>query len=188
MIAPWPRGIGHPVDLHHLYNNASDSEVARYFLSFDSYRRCEALAYFMMWAPPRRCLRAFLDYGDMCDAPWVYRSNMADALRSALAKIALTDVLDLDGRAFYAELPDPVPIWRGCERGRERGISWTTSRQVAEGFARGKRCINSVPTLAQAVIPKAHVFGVFLERKEHEIAVDYRRLRKLKIDLPAHIT
>jgi hypothetical protein len=33
-----------------------------------------------------------------------------------------------------------------------------------------------------AYIPKEHVFAVFLDREEHEIAVDPRRLRRLKIE------
>ena len=48
--------------------------------------------------------------------------------------------------------------------------------------AANKRCINRNPTLVSAYIPKEHVFGVFLNHKEHEIAVDPRRLRQLKIE------
>jgi hypothetical protein len=75
-----------------------------------------------------------------------------------------------------------IPIFRGCERGRERGLYWTIDPAVARGFAAGKRCINRNPTLASAYIPREHVFGVFISRKESEIVVDYRRLRRLKIE------
>jgi hypothetical protein len=78
-----------------------------------------------------------------------------------------------------------IAIYRGCQRGRERGLSWTTDIKVAEGFAAGKRCINSMPTLVTAVIPKAYVFGVFIERKESEITIDPRRLRRLQAKAPA---
>ena len=33
-------------------------------------------------------------------------------------------------------------------------------------------------------IPKQHIFGVFLSRKESDLAVDYRQLRKLKAGAP----
>jgi len=34
------------------------------------------------------------------------------------------------------------------------------------------------PTLVCAEIPKIHIFGVFCNRSEHEIVLDYRRLPK----------
>jgi hypothetical protein len=130
--------------------------------------------------PPRRCLRTWLEWADSVDCPWNYRSVFADALRRSLAAVPLTQALSPDALAFYTSLPDPAPVWRGCERGRERGLSWTTDRKVAAGFARGMRCRNAVPTLVQAEIPKRHLFGVFVERNESEVAVDPRRLRKLQ--------
>jgi len=88
-------------------------------------------------------------------------------------------VLEADELAFYDALPETIAVWRGCEAGRERGLSWTIDRSVAEGFAIGKRCINRVPTLVRADIPKQHVFAVFSSRNEHEITLDPRRLRRL---------
>jgi hypothetical protein len=97
----------------------------------------------------------------------------------ACSKISLADVLSPDERSYCNALPDPVPVWRGCEQGRERGLHWTTYRVVAERFAGGLRCINPRPTLVSALIPKRHIFAVFLERQEHEIVLDPRRLRRL---------
>ena len=65
----------------------------------------------------------------------------------------VADLLPPAARTFYEALPDPVPVWRGCDRG-ERGVHWTTWRAVAEGFATGKRCLNAHPILASAEIPK----------------------------------
>ena len=84
-----------------------------------------------------------------------------------------------------SSLDAEVPIYRGCEKGCERGLHWTIDRAVAAAFAEGKRCGNRNPTLVSAYIPKEHVFAVFLNRKEQEIVADYRRLRRLKIE-PAH--
>jgi hypothetical protein len=124
-------------------------------------------------------LQLFLDWGNMCDAPWPWRAAFADNLRWACHDARLADLLEPDERAFFEALPPLVTVWRGCEAGRERGISWTTDQAIATQFAWGKRCINKVPTLVRAEIPKQHIFAVFTSRRESELAVDYRRLRKL---------
>jgi hypothetical protein len=104
---------------------------------------------------------------------------ISSTLRKACAESTLLDLLSPAERAFYSALPSLIPVWRGCEGGRERGISWTTDRSVAEQFAWGKRCKNSQPTLVRAEIPKQHIFAVFVDRQESELAIDYRRLRRL---------
>jgi hypothetical protein len=107
-------------------------------------------------------------------------------LRGACRTVKLADHLGPEESAFYDALPPVVPIWRGCEFGRARGISWTTDWAIAEKFARGVRCINKWPTLASAKIPKQHIFGIFVRRQESEIAVDFRRLRNVvKTPLPS---
>jgi len=173
-------GIGREIDWRRLTDEAPIDEVMLYLLSFDSYKRSEVMAWVLDFTRcPERRLRIFLGFGDGCDAPWSYRSMIADALRPARAKVDLLDVLEPAERDFYAALPAVVPVWRGCEAGRERGISWTTNRAVATQFAWGKRCINKVPTLVRAESPKQHIFAVLLDRQESELALDYRRLRKL---------
>jgi hypothetical protein len=148
---------------------------------FNSYERTPALVLVLGRAPtPADIMRVFLDWGHMCDAPWWDRTHIAMYLRRAISEINMADFLELDARAFYDALPPVVSIWRGCERGRERGLSWTTDRAVAEAFASGKRCSNRSPTLAQAEIPKQHIFAVFVSRSENEIVVDPRRLRKFQ--------
>jgi hypothetical protein len=109
-----------------------------------------------------------------------YRLHLAYELRDAINKVMLIELLEPSERACYSALPHLVPVWRGCERGRVRGLSWTSDRMVAEGFALGKRCRNAHPTLIHAEIPKQHIFGVFLDRKESELALDPRRLRKIR--------
>jgi hypothetical protein len=159
---------------------ASLREVSSYLGTFDSYARTAAMTYLMIASSPRRALEIFLDSGNTCDAPWPYRSYLAAELRDAINKVALIDLLEPPERAFYAALPHLVPVWRGCEHGRVRGLSWTTDRMVAEGFALGRRCRNAHPTLIHAEIPKQNIFGVFLGREERELALDPRCLRKLR--------
>ncbi len=167
----------------------SFAEAAQQIITFDSYERTVALVYVMARAPtPVDGLRIFLDWGNLCDAPWWNRSHFADSLRPARAQIDLADFLGPAERHFFDSLPDIVTVWRGCERGRERGLSWTTDRATAEGFARGKRCINKNPTLVRAEIPKRHIFAVFIGRNESEIIVDPRRLRRLGVVPLCHET
>jgi hypothetical protein len=173
-------GIGREIDWRRLTDEAPIEEVMGYLASFDSYKRSEVVAWVLYCTRhPERCLRIFLGCGSVCDAPWPYRSMVAGALRGARAEVNLLDVLEPAARDFYVALPGLVPVWRGCERGRERGLHWTTDRTVAEGFAQGRRCINPNPTLVHAEIPKQHIFAVLLDRQEHEIVLDPRRLRKL---------
>jgi hypothetical protein len=172
-------GLGRRISWQSLVTASSFEEVSHYLGTFGSYARTEAMTYLMMASSPQRVLEIFLSWSDACDAPWPYRSYLAAELRDAIIKVPLIDLLEPPERAFYSALPHLVPVWRGCERGRVRGLSWTTDRMVAEGFALGKRCRNAHPTLIHAEIPKQHIFGVFLGRKESELALDPRRLRIL---------
>jgi hypothetical protein len=171
-------GLGRKISWRHLVTAASLREVSSYLGTFDSYARTEAMTYVMIASSPRRALEIFLNWGNACDAPWPFRMYLAAKLRDAINKVALIDLLEPSERACYSALPHLVPVWRGCERGR--GLSWTTDRTVAEGFALGRRCRNEYPRLIHAEIPKQYIFGVFLDRKESELALDPRRLRKLR--------
>jgi hypothetical protein len=155
-------------------------DIRSFLIQFDSYARTEQVMWLLMLAPVRRRIQIFLEFGNMCDAPWPYRTRIAEYLREARAESELIEVLGATERAFYEALADPITIWRGCEHGHERGLYWTTNKALAEDFARGKRCINKNPTLVTAEIRKQHVFAVFTSREEDEVVVDYRRLRRLK--------
>ena len=150
-------------------------------LKCDSYQRPQVLLMQMIRERDHRTgLLLFLTFWNDCDAPWPWRSAFAKELRYMLTKISLADVLPEAEREWFNSLPPLIDIYRGCERGRARGLSWTTKIDVALKFAQGRRCINRHPTLMTATIPKQHVFGVFLGRNESEVAVDYRRLRHLQ--------
>jgi hypothetical protein len=162
----------------------SFEEADRALALFDSYCRTTAMILVMSRAPsPRDCLTTFLNWGNVCDAPWPHRSHIADRLRWACSEASLVDLLTNDALKFYEALPSLIQVWRGCERGRERGLSWTLDRDVAKRFATGQRCINGNPTLVKAQIPKEKVFAVFVDRNESELALDPRRLKKLTIEL-----
>jgi hypothetical protein len=167
-------------NLRRLGRTASWDDALEYLWKFSSYARTEPMAYLMCCAPALRRMQIFLEIGNMCDAPWPYRSRIAEDLRAALAKVPLVGLLSPAARSFYEALPDLVPIWRGREAGRERGLHWTIRRALAEDFARGKRCWNRNPTLVSAEIPKQHILAVFVSRDEDEIVVDPRRLRNVR--------
>jgi hypothetical protein len=131
---------------------------------------------------PHQQVALFLQWSNTCDAPFPWRRLIAEILRGALKHIRLEDVLAGPERTFFEGLGAAIPIYRGCQKGCERGLHWTTDRAVAMEFAIGKRCTNQNPTLVSAYIPKEHVFGVFLDRGEYEIAVDPRRLRRVMIE------
>jgi hypothetical protein len=167
-------------DLATFAREAPVSQIAEYVGYFDSCARTEHLVGLMAMAgSARRVLSIFSEIGNMCDAPWPRRSILADLLRGARANVELFEVLGLAEWTWLEALPPIIAVYRGCQRGRERGLSWTTERAVAEGFAKGKRCINADPTLVSAQIPKQHIFAVFLIREESEIILDPRRLREI---------
>ncbi len=157
-------------------------QCGQYLFYFDSYARTEPMFHLMRHASerPAHCLGIFLDSGNLCDAPWRWRPRLAKLLRSATEAIALRECLSAEALSWFDSLPPIIPIYRGCTAGRERGLSWTTDIEVATGFAVGKRCMNPVPTVVSAQIPKRHVFACFVSRNEHEIVPDYRRLRRVK--------
>jgi hypothetical protein len=158
----------------------SFQEAEQQLAFFSSYDRTIALVFVLLRAPSTADrLETFLAWWNMCDAPWSVRTPLTGILKEACAEVRMPDLLPPIARSFCDELPALAPVWRGCERGRERGMSWTTDRSVAERFAIGQRCVNKTPTLVSAKIPKQHILGVFVDRNEKEIVLNFRRLRSV---------
>jgi hypothetical protein len=83
-----------------------------------------------------------------------------------------TGFLPEEDKAFFAGLPDPVPVFRGCSREHVESLCWTTDRKIAEKFARITRVRVPRPVVASASIAKANVFGVCTCRKESDVLLD----------------
>ena len=68
-------------------------------------------------------------------------------------------------------LPELLTVYRGGDRSRiDGGISWTTDREVALGFAGGHRGIRfRSPAIATGTIAKAYIFAAINDRSEQEI-------------------
>lgn len=83
------------------------------------------------------------------------------------------DILSPEDRAFYDELPDEFTAYRG-QNGVElaAGGSFTLSRDVAHGYALGRRNISySDPTIVSLRVAKTHVALAFTARDEDEIVL-----------------
>ena len=81
-----PEALGRAVDWRYLAQDAPLSDVSSFLDLHDSYSRTEA----MFWTMLERSLRIFLESANDCDAPWAYRSHLADLLRPAIAEVGLT--------------------------------------------------------------------------------------------------
>jgi hypothetical protein len=83
---------------------------------------------------------------------------------------------------FYGRLPDPVQVFRGCDRSGVRGVSWTMRLPTAEFFAVTRRGAPFPdPVIASATIPKAGIFWATHDRSEWEIVLDPDYLQELEV-------
>jgi hypothetical protein len=132
--------------------------------------------------PSRLFWPVFHEWWSDCDATWRWRADLLRYLRRHHAAEPGPSYLQDNNRGFFDGLPDLVEVYRGCSRWRARGISWTTKRDVADGFACGHRGIPVPdPVIAQATIPKGAIFGAYIHRAEGELVLDPRRLRQLSL-------
>jgi hypothetical protein len=105
-----------------------------------------------------------------CDATWELQKKLLGLLRRRRPAPALS------------ELPDRMPVYRGCHRRRVRALSWTLDRGIAEGFARGHRGIPVAdPVIAEASIDRANVFLYVTARAESEIVLDPAGLTEITL-------
>jgi hypothetical protein len=104
--------------------------------------------------------------------------NLADRLRDVHRAIPAYEFMSGSNRAFFDNLPNNIPIYRGASRKFALGISWTTDRSTAQWFARRYEKNNS--TVFSGTVFKGHVWTVFTDRGESEILCDpvAVRLRK----------
>ena len=98
----------------------SFAEAAAKLGEFDSCSRSVPLVFVFCRSPtPEDTVRAFLEWGNVCDAPWSNRTTIAHFLRRALHEVKLADHLAPPERKFYDALPTVISVWRGCERDGE---------------------------------------------------------------------
>jgi hypothetical protein len=144
----------------------------------DSHERLSVLLRRLYCAPREIFWPVFLDYWSVCDVTWWYQ----DWLISTLRQHAPAILPDAEQKIFNA-LPERVQVFRGCSRARIKGVSWTTERRIAEGFARGHRGIPVPdPVVVTGMIGKRDIFATNDDRNEHEVILDPYRLQELSVE------
>jgi hypothetical protein len=79
---------------------------------------------------------------------------------------------------FFDELPPVVTAFRGCDRDRVLGLSWSPSLRLASRYAGAEHL--SDPVIATAKIRRSSIFAVCIE-ENCEIVVDPKHLRELRL-------
>jgi hypothetical protein len=92
-------------------------------------------------------------------------------------------------RTFYDALPkSSIAVFRGQDRSAHIGLSWTTDRTVANGFARGHRgLLNPNPVVLTTTVAKRNVAFVNTEREEAEVVLFSRRQRRYVLECPCEM-
>lgn len=161
-------------------------EVFRRLGMFGSHQRAEPLLRELQaLKSPEAFWRVMQECWTSCDDTWSLRDKFLRLLGSR--GVIPAHLMTPENRAFYDSLPDRIKIYRGCSKGRAKGLSWTTDKSIAIGFARGHRSIAvPSPVLCRAVVRKDRGFFFFAtnEREEKELVVD-TRLRALRVEMTA---
>jgi hypothetical protein len=144
-----------------------------------SHSRLGLLLELVAWAPWGMQARLFLAEWDGCDDAHGYRDDVLELFQNA----GLDGPIAGEGaERFLAGLPDVVTVFRGCSVSRIGGISWTTSRTVAEGFARGHRGITvPEPVIVRGTVHKNRILAAITEREEEELLLDWRDVRQMRV-------
>lgn len=91
-------------------------------------------------------------------------------------------VMTVDEHEAFAALPEIVRIYRGMAVKHDRepagGLSWTTDRERAIGFAKLRSAGNSAPFLASATAKKSTFQAYFTRRNESEAVVFQEHYRR----------
>jgi hypothetical protein len=91
---------------------------------------------------------------------------------------AAIDYMQPAALQFFDKLPPVVTAFRGCDRDRVLGLSWSPSLRLAKQYADAKHL--SDPVLATAKIRWSAIFAVCIE-ENCEIVVDPKCLRELQL-------
>ena len=117
----------------------------------------------------------------MCDDTWRHRDDLIEAL-SNVRQPRDAAIVEPSSREWFDALPNVIQVFRGCSADGWHGLSWTTDKSVALGFAHGHRGIRvPEPVIATARIPKRMVLFATNEREEAEVLLDWDELRNVRI-------
>jgi hypothetical protein len=168
--------------LEHLY--ASEQSFCEAFASGDRERAFDLFHSHLCLYNSVERPRVFLSLISIADGPFFWRAagrhwTLFDLIpHRAFARLFKwhratwsPKVLRPDDLDFYESLPETVQVFRGQTNGPV-GLSWTTNRDRAEGFARGHRGVRvKEPVVISATIRKADIALVQTDRKEDEVVI-----------------
>ena len=121
-------------------------------------------------ADPAIFWRVFQETWSSCDDTSKYRDELVAELYS---RQPMVQFLRAGNRLFFDALSDEFIAYRGCDRSKQQGVSWTTNSQVAEKFALGHRGISVPdPVVVCVAVRKSDILAVDTARGEDEILVD----------------
>ncbi len=119
----------------------------------------------------------FKEHWSGTDDTYEYGGTILYELENLNSSEYFWSYLDKSEKTWMLAVDQCFTVYRGCDEGRIDGISWTTDRSVAEGFARGHRWIrNPNPVVVSATCHQDDVLMALNDREEFEIIVDPSRL------------
>ena len=78
---------------------------------------------------------------------------------------------------------EPVTVWRGAALTNGRGMSWSTHRECARGFAVGVSQDGIESAVFEATVPFRSVLALFGDQREQECVVNPNMLRgRVRVD------
>jgi hypothetical protein len=122
-----------------------------------------------------------------CDDTWELNDRLVGFLSFHHADDPARSYMDSEQANFHDSLSKTVRIYRGCAGNRIFGISWTTDKNVAVGFAIGHRG-NPVenPVVVSTSIKKADIYTVITGRGESEVVFDPAALKTFSVTAAEH--
>jgi hypothetical protein len=147
--------------------------IIEYAHMFGSAMRLPALLKLLADAPPAVFWKVFLRQWPGLDGTWAHRDVLLDLVRRNALAASPRAFFDENQAAFYVSLSATVMVYRGSSTERAGGLAWTTSRAMAENFARGHRGLPVPdPVIVATKVPRDAILAVFIERDEAEVVID----------------
>ena len=112
-------------------------------------------------------------------------ANMSKAQAVRLFKICNPEkMMDEEDLEAYKQLPDEVTVYRGLgtfNATNIKALSWTLDAEQAKWFANRFDFGQGNGKVYRATIKRKYIFAYFNERQEHEVIVDYNRLKNIEL-------
>jgi hypothetical protein len=175
-----------PVDIQHDRLSTAFEAIVVCSSRVNSHKRLSTVLDLIASAPSEIFWPAFISEWDCCDNTWPDRTKLLKCLRRHSRKTdpaSRYPSVRRREREFYDALPSRLRVFRGCSQPRVYGVSWTTDRSVAVGFAKGHRGIRvSDAVIASAEVSREAIFFASLARNESELVVDPCCLHRLIVE------